>query len=76
MDYISPKQSALKVKQWAKNTIAAGRRHSVGLKFNRTVTAVGDNNYGTVQDSEEKMDICSKRDLMIRYVKFLRHNLQ
>lgn len=46
MDDISPNESALKVKQWAKNTIAAGRRHSVGLKFNGTVMAVRDNNYG------------------------------
>ncbi|SPF41564.1 Beta-lactamase inhibitory protein II (fragment) [Candidatus Desulfosporosinus infrequens] len=29
-----------------KYTIAAGRRHTVGLKSDGTVTAVGDNNYG------------------------------
>lgn len=29
-----------------KDTIAAGRRHTVGLKSDGTVTAVGDNNYG------------------------------
>ena len=29
-----------------KNTIAAGRRHTVGLKSDGTVTAVGDNKYG------------------------------
>lgn len=28
------------------NTIAAGRRHTVGLKSDGTVTAVGDNRYG------------------------------
>ena len=46
MDYISSKEAALKVKRWPKNTIAAGRRHSVGLKSDGTVTAVGDNQYG------------------------------
>jgi alpha-tubulin suppressor-like RCC1 family protein len=29
-----------------KDTIAAGRRHTVGLKSDVTVTAVGDNKYG------------------------------
>ena len=29
-----------------KDTIAAGRRHTVGLKSDGTVTAVGDNKYG------------------------------
>ena len=29
-----------------KPTIAAGRRHTVGLKSDGTVTAVGDNEYG------------------------------
>jgi len=29
-----------------KDTIAAGRRHTVGLKSDGTVTAVGDNIYG------------------------------
>jgi len=29
-----------------KDTIAAGRRHTVGLKSDGTVTAAGDNNYG------------------------------
>ena len=28
------------------DTLAAGRRHTVGLKSDGTVTAVGDNNYG------------------------------
>ena len=28
------------------DTIAAGRRHTVGLKSDKTVTAVGDNEYG------------------------------
>ena len=40
MDYISPKEAVLKVKRWPKDTIAAGRRHTVGLKSDGTVTAV------------------------------------
>jgi len=38
MDYISPKI--------LKDTIAAGRRHTVGLKADGTVMAVGNNKYG------------------------------
>ncbi len=34
------------MKQFNISTIAAGRRHSVGLKSDGTVTAVGDNEYG------------------------------
>ena len=45
MEYISPKEAVLKVKRWPKDTIAAGRRHTVGLKSDGTVTAVGDNKY-------------------------------
>ncbi|RED52826.1 Regulator of Chromosome Condensation (RCC1) repeat protein [Cohnella lupini] len=37
---------ALKVKSWPKDIIAAGRRHTVGLKSDGTVVAVGDNEYG------------------------------
>ncbi|MBE1445753.1 RCC1-like domain-containing protein [Paenibacillus sp. OAS669] len=46
MDYNSPNEAALKVKRWPKDTIAAGRRHIVGLKSDGTVEAVGDNEYG------------------------------
>ncbi|CAM3642823.1 RCC1 repeat protein [Marinicrinis lubricantis] len=46
MNYISPKDAALKVKRWPKYTIAAGRRHTVALKSDGTVTALGDNKYG------------------------------
>lgn len=46
MDYISPKEGVLKLKPWPKGTIAAGRRHTVGLKSDGTVSAVGDNKYG------------------------------
>jgi len=34
------------VKRWPKDTIAAGRRHTVGLRSDGTVTAVGDNKNG------------------------------
>lgn len=46
MDYISTKEAALKVKRWPEDTIATGRRHTVGIKSDGTVTAVGDNKYG------------------------------
>mgnify|MGYP003909634617 CR=1 FL=1 len=46
MDGIPPKESARKPKHRFKNAIAAGRRHTVGLKSDGTVTAVGDNEYG------------------------------
>ncbi|GAB3283962.1 hypothetical protein GCM10027347_60820 [Larkinella harenae] len=36
----------MKLKPWTNPTIAAGRRHSVGLKCDGTTVAVGDNNYG------------------------------
>ncbi|MCR8632170.1 RCC1-like domain-containing protein [Paenibacillus radicis (ex Xue et al. 2023)] len=34
------------MKRWPKDTIAAGRRHTVGLKSDGTMVAVGDNEYG------------------------------
>ncbi|MEF7559730.1 RCC1 domain-containing protein [Bacillus thuringiensis] len=40
MNYISPKEMS-KVKQWPKDTIAAGRGHTVALKPDGTVIAVG-----------------------------------
>jgi alpha-tubulin suppressor-like RCC1 family protein len=46
MDYISPKEAVLKVKRLPKDTIDAGHRHTVGIKSDGTVTAVGDNKYG------------------------------
>ncbi|HEX7058218.1 MAG TPA: RCC1 domain-containing protein, partial [Bacilli bacterium] len=48
MDRISPKETtfALKLKQWPKHAIAAGCRHTVGLKADGTVVAVGNNRYG------------------------------
>ena len=52
MDYISPKEAALNMKRWPKSTIAAGYRHTVGLKSNGTVTAVGDNKYGQCDVSD------------------------
>jgi hypothetical protein len=38
----SPKDVALKVKQWPKESIAAGPRHTVGLRSDGMVTAVGE----------------------------------
>ncbi len=52
MDYISPKEAALNVKRWPKDTIAAGRRHTVALKSDGTVTAVGDNKNGQCDVSD------------------------
>jgi hypothetical protein len=46
MDDISPKEAVIKMKRWPKNTIAAGRRHTDGLKSCGTVMAVGDNKHG------------------------------
>lgn len=46
MDYISPKEAALKANRWPKDTIAAGYRHTVGLTSDGTVAAVGRNNEG------------------------------
>ncbi|MGF9912173.1 chromosome condensation regulator, partial [Paenibacillus ehimensis] len=57
MDCISPKEAALKVKRWPKATIAAGYRHTVGLKSDGTVTAVGDNKYG-------QCDVSGWRDMV------------
>lgn len=39
-------EEILKVKRWPKGTIAAGRGHTVALKSDGTVVAVGDNTYG------------------------------
>ena len=46
MDYISPKETALKMTRWPKDTITAGRRHTIGLKSDGTLVAVGGNEYG------------------------------
>lgn len=46
MDYISPKEAALNLKRWPKETIAAGPRHTIGLQSDGTVVAAGDNKYG------------------------------
>ncbi|MBM7609167.1 alpha-tubulin suppressor-like RCC1 family protein [Lysinibacillus composti] len=45
MDHILPKEAELKVKRWPKETIAAGRRHTVAIKSDGTVLAVGGNKY-------------------------------
>ncbi|RAV05453.1 RCC1 repeat protein [Paenibacillus sp. YN15] len=46
MDCITPKEAALTVSRWPKAAIAAGRRHTVALRSDGTVAAVGDNKYG------------------------------
>ncbi len=46
MDSASPEVAVLRVTRWPRDTIAAGRRHSVGLRSDGTVTAVGDSRYG------------------------------
>ena len=46
MDCNSPNKASLRVKRWPKDTISAGRRHTVGLKSDGSVTAVGDNKFG------------------------------
>ncbi|MDV8112312.1 RCC1 domain-containing protein, partial [Bacillus sp. BAU-SS-2023] len=43
MDYLLSKE---KVKRWPKDMIAAGRCHTVGLKSDGTVVAVGRNKEG------------------------------
>ena len=42
MDYLLSKE---KVKRWPKDMIAAGRCHTVGLKSDGTVVAVGNNKF-------------------------------
>lgn len=46
MTYILPEEEVLKMKRWPKNTIAAGRGHTVALKSDGTVMAVGNNKHG------------------------------
>ncbi|MBT2282536.1 RCC1 repeat protein [Paenibacillus polymyxa] len=46
MDYIPRKDAVFETKRFRNYTIAAGRRHTVALKSDGTVTAVGDNDYG------------------------------
>ncbi|PGS27387.1 hypothetical protein COC59_07455 [Bacillus cereus] len=46
MNYISPKEEMLKAKRWSKDMIAAGRGHTVALKSDGKVMAVGWNEYG------------------------------
>lgn len=52
MDYTSPNKAELKVKMSHKDSITAGYRHSVGLKSDGTVVAVGRNNDGQCNVSE------------------------
>lgn len=46
MEYITPNEAVLKAKHYPRATIAAGRRHTIGLKSDGTVVAVGDNEFG------------------------------
>ena len=43
---ILPKEEVLEMPRKRNDTIAAGRRHTVGLKSDGTVIATGDNDYG------------------------------
>ncbi|MDQ0495106.1 alpha-tubulin suppressor-like RCC1 family protein [Paenibacillus brasilensis] len=52
MDYISRKEAVFETNRLRNDTIAAGRRHTVGLKTDGTVTAVGDNKYGQCNVSD------------------------
>lgn len=51
MDDILQKDTVLKVNQWPKDTIEAGHRHTVGIKLDGTVMAVGDNKFGQCEVS-------------------------
>lgn len=55
MDYLLSKE---KVKRWPKDMIAAGRCHTVGLKSDGTVVAVGNNEFG-------QCDVGSWRDILL-----------
>lgn len=55
MDYLLSKE---KVKRWPKDMIAAGRCHTVGLKSDGTVVAVGNNEFG-------QYDVGSWRDIRL-----------
>jgi alpha-tubulin suppressor-like RCC1 family protein len=52
MDIIPPNGTLLKRNRDRKVTIAAGRRHTVGLKSDGTVVAVGDNKFGQYDVSD------------------------
>lgn len=52
MDYNSGEKAWFDTKQLRNSTIAAGRRHTVGLRSDGTVTAVGDNKFGQCKVSE------------------------
>lgn len=52
MDYNSPKETVFETKRFRSCTIAAGRRHTVALKSDGTVIAVGDHKYGQCKVSD------------------------
>lgn len=45
MDEIPPREAVVQMKRLPKDSIAAGRRHTVGLKSDYTVTTAGNNRY-------------------------------
>jgi alpha-tubulin suppressor-like RCC1 family protein len=55
MDYLLSKE---KVKRWPKDMVAARRFHTVGLKSDGTVVAVGNNEFG-------QCDVGSWRDILL-----------
>lgn len=46
MDHMTMYEAAFIARRWPQSTIAAGRRHTVGLQADGTVLAVGDNPCG------------------------------
>lgn len=52
MDCITPKEAALTVSRWPKAAIAAGSSHTIGLKADGTVAAVGWNAHGQCNVSD------------------------
>lgn len=52
MGYNSRKEAVFETKRFRNCTIAAGRRHTVALKSDGTVIAVGDNKYGQCKVSD------------------------
>lgn len=52
MDYNSRKVAVFETEGFRNCTVAAGRRHTVALKSDGTVIAVGDNKYGQCDVSD------------------------
>ena len=70
MDDRAPKEKPLTLKRMPNQSLAAGHRHTVGLKSDGTVTAVGDNKYG-------QCDVSSWRILWrLRLVMYIGREIQ